>query len=135
MQQRSLEVRNTKKVGAKAPRLPKEPPVESSPHFIEDAPRFEREYEAQWVDNGRDPFRNTGRTTAIALNALSLAIAQRGRITYAEDHYPGRSGQTALLGRVESIAKAMGWPVDIQPERGSGRIQIVSRYVPQKVWV
>lgn len=126
--------------GSKNKVVKAKPPVstshrESDKDFVDDSPRYATSYEAQYVDNARDSARNTGRTTALALQALGVAIAQRGRITYAEDHYPGRAGQTALLSRIQSIADALGWPVEAQPEVGSHyRVQLTSRYVPPKVW-
>lgn len=130
IEQRKLAALSEPKKGP-ARKNPKvvEAPTEGQPDFIEDSPRYESEYEARWSEA---PARRTGKTTAIALTALAEAITSRNMTVYVSDHYEGRSGQTALLSRIESIARAIGWPIEIQPERGSYRVQICSRFIPDE---
>lgn len=103
-------------------------PTESDPDFVEDAPRFEKEYEARWTEPS-DPHRNTGRTTGIALQLLGEAVAAKITVT-GNDHDLGRSGQTALITRVQSIADAIGWPVEVEPDRGGYGVRVTARYIP-----
>lgn len=107
---------------------------ESHPSFIDDSPRFEYSYEQQYMCQPSDAMRSTGRTTAIALQALAEAISARGRHpVYAQDHFEGRAGQTTLMARIENLAKEIGWPsVQLTPQ-ADFTVKIEARYVPDKL--
>lgn len=122
-QKRSLSAnRQQERVVNKKPPLPRE----SEPEFTEDSPRFDREYDAVFTEY-RTP---TGKTTAIALEALAAAISAKPVSIYVADHYEGRPGQVALLNRIQSIADAIGWPIEVSPAPGGHQVRVTAKYMP-----
>lgn len=84
-----------------------------------------------------DPYRCTGRTTAIALEVLGRAIGNQGKVCYAVDHYnPGTHSSALLLqARIQQCAAVLGLThLEVRPMCTTGQYNGYV-YVRSNIWV
>lgn len=67
-----------------------------------------------------------GKTTQIALQLLADAAAKKGEEVIGQDHFPGKSGQIALLGALNMVISGSNLDFSVKPVIIDGGLHAVS---------